>query len=572
MRAEALLAGILHDLIDAEATPVVSLVSVATDLLKQADGLLALLEVPYDALIEARDLLTKQITDQTNPIVVRLLTAAGKRLQDGQDVDRKDLFMINPRDNGGVRIDDFIAERNLIQGARDRLEAGDSEGALGSLRALGKAYSKPALVVLVDRFARIDGTFLKTVVVEALDLRTLRAELEKLVRDLVPTRATLSYDLSAELDKFPKGQEIFVPASGTRLDIAARTVVDLRIPNKAPEIRVDGKVGPFKIALLGKFEAVILHFRGLTFQSGGGRTSSFDVRFDKVEIGKQAEFLKQLESYITPKGGRPPIRPLTDRPGIEASYGVNLGSFGVGTLSFSNVTLNAGARLPFTPTEAEFFVSIGRPDAPFLISSTIFGGGGYLALLANPQGFVGLEGSFDYGGVFAFGFGPLTGSGQITLGVFFRSGRGDPQPQLGVNFIARGAANIACFGFSTSLFVRLTSKDGGPMQGLATYTFGFSLGFDDIEFKVDVYVNQGASVGKGGSPANQANLLELPAFLQTEYAALPASKKAKPSAKQPVVSAVADGPELRVEGPSQEADWFGYRGLFDRSLSPLYPI
>jgi hypothetical protein len=50
---------------------------------------------------------------------------------------------------------------------------------------------------------------------------------------------------------------------------------------------------------------------------------------------------------------------------------------------------------------AEFLASIGRSDAPFLISSTIFGGGRYLALLANGKGFIGLETGFDHGDVLA---------------------------------------------------------------------------------------------------------------------------------------------------------------------------
>jgi hypothetical protein len=62
------------------------------------------------------------------------------------------------------------------------------------------------------------------------------------------------------------------------------------------------------------------------------------------------------------------------------------------------------ARLPFGATEeAEFLISIGRSDALFLISSTIFGGGRHLALLANGKGFVGLETGFDYGDALAGG-------------------------------------------------------------------------------------------------------------------------------------------------------------------------
>ena len=101
--------------------------------------------------------------------------------------------------------------------------------------------------------------------------------------------------------------------------------------------------------------------------------------------------------------------------------------------------------------------STGRTDAPFLISSTIFGGGGYLALRANGTGFIGLETSFEYGGVRTFGFGPLTGTGQITLGLYFRAVKGE-SAKLAMNFMARDAANIAWFGFSTSSFMRPSIK------------------------------------------------------------------------------------------------------------------
>jgi hypothetical protein len=280
-----------------------------------------------------------------------------------------------------------------------------------------------------------------------------------------------------------------------------------------------------------------------------------------------AEFLKELEAYVTPKGGPPPVRPLAGKPGIEASYGINLGSFGVGTLSFSNVTLNAGARLPFTNDEAELFISVGRTDAPFLISSTIFGGGGYLALLANGSGFIGLETSFDYGGVFAFGFGPLTGSGQITLGLYFRARRGTSS-ELGMNFMARGSANIACFGMSTSLFVRLTYQDG-KMQGVATYTFSFSLGIEDIEFRVDVHVNQGSKAGQG-SPTGA--FLDLPGvFPRTEYAIASAKDRA-PAVRPRPQPHCENADEIRVETPSQTADWIAYRALFDTTLNPVLSV
>ncbi len=310
----------------------------------------------------------------------------------------------------------------------------------------------------------------------------------------------------------------------------------------------------------------MIGFRGLTFTAGTGRSPDFDVRFGQTKVGRQAEFLEDLQAYLSPRGGGLKVRLLAEEPGIEAAYGINLGSFGVGTLSFSNVILFAGAELPFQNSPARFRVSIGRPEAPFLISSTIFGGGGYLSFVTDTQkGFRSFECSFDYGGVFAFGFGPLSGNGQVTLGIYVRIGADPQNSELGGTFMARGSASIACFGFSTSLFVRLKQQNGGPVSGEATYTFSFSLGIDDIEFAVRVRSNQGNKMGsqKGTETSSLPGDI-LPPFARTEWA-LQTQKPKPPESK-------IKPPRLKVVSRSQRADWKAYRGYFDTAITPNQPI
>lgn len=532
-------------------------------------GALPLLMTTYGFLIDKRKLLNDEIA-KAPPVVGRVLDLLAREIGAGQT--KLELFNVYAAADTERQAERLTQERNLLKSANDKWTT-DAPAAMAALGELGNAWRDPALVELVRRFGRLKGAFLRIVVVEALDLRALRRELDRIVRELVPTKATLSYDLGSPVREFslPGVGKVFLPAKGTRLDIKMRASIDLLSP-KAPDARVDGQMGPFGIQLFGDFDVVLLNFRGLEFRAGGGRPSGFDVRFGDFVIGQKAKFLKQLEPYVSPKSGLPPVRPMKDKPGIEATYGINLGSFGVGTLSFSNVSLNAGARLPFgAKDEAEFIVSIGRSDAPFLISSTIFGGGGYLALLANGKGFIGLETSFDYGGVFTFGFGPLSGTGQITLGLYFRAARGEPA-RLGMNFMARGAANIACFSFSASLFVRLTYV-GGKMDGRATYTFSFSIGIDDIDFTFEVYVSQGSSAGQG-SPTSSA-FLDLPGIPGlTQFAsASPETLNAYAKAGGGKESALdMTKPELRVRAPSQKGNWQGYRNLFDPALKPVVEI
>lgn len=530
---------------------------------------LTLLDRLYDVVLEQRRRLEATI-GATTAVVARVLDALARELNAGPD--RSYLFKVFAKEDVDLKNERLAYESKLVKDAAAKWKSADQAGALVALGALSEVWRQAALVELLRRFGKINGAFLRVIVVEALDLRALRQELDRIVRELVPTRATLSYDLSTPVRKFglPGVGDVFLPVNGTRLDIKTRASINLLQPS-TPDARVDGHMGPFGIRLFGNLDVVLLNFRGLDFRAGSGRSSGFDVRFGDFVIGDKAKFLKQLEPYVSPKAGLPPVRPMKDKPGIEATYGINLGSFGVGTLSFSNVTLNAGARLPFGPKdEAEFIVSIGRSDAPFLISSTIFGGGGYLALLANGKGFIGLETSFDYGGVFTFGFGPLSGTGQITLGLYFRAARGEPS-RLGMNFMARGAANIACFSFSASLFVRLTYV-GGKMDGQATYTFSFSIGIDDLDFTFDVYVNQGSGAGQG-APTAMLDLPGMPAttqFAGSRSTLLDAYAMAAPGSKS--IQLDTTPPTLRVRVPSQKNDWRGYHKLFNPDLTPVFEI
>ena len=530
---------------------------------------------PFDAVLDSLHAVLKMAISQ-RAALEKLMEERGdfaKRILDelaiylGAGRDRTFLFKVF-RDNDPQYPEALQREMGLVQLARDEWKAKNWEQALFWLSELSDAWRTPAPVVLVHRFNGLSNAFLRAMLVDALDLRTLRRELDRIVRELVPSKAILGYTLSTPVRKFglPGIGDIFLPLKDTKIDIRMQAIIDLQKP-AAPNARVDGTMGPFGICLFGNFDVVTLNFHSLEFRSGGGRKSGFDVRFGDFVIGSKAQFLKQLEPFVSPKGGLPPVRPMRDKPGIEASYGINLGSFGVGYLSFSNVSLNAGARLPFgAKEEAEFLISIGRADAPFLISSTVFGGGGYLALLANGKGFIGLETSFDYGGVFAFGFGPLTGAGQITLGLYFRAARGS-SARLGMTFMARGAANIACFSICAALMVRLTYS-GGKMDGTASYTFSFSYGIDDIDFTFDVYVSQGGSAG-AGSPTGFLDLPGMPALTQFAGASgdpLDAFAAALPSPKPSVCE--MKGPTLSVKTPSPKADWRSYHSLFDTSLDP----
>jgi hypothetical protein len=158
------------------------------------------------------------------------------------------------------------------------------------------------------------------------------------------------------------------------------------------------------------------------------------------------------------------------------------------------VSLNAGCRLPFDKRNALFKIALSYPDAPFLISAGIYGGGGYLALLPDGLQIVGFKASFEFVGLSAFSFGPLTGIGNLTTVIFVRK-LYDSTTVDGF-FFAGGSVRIACFGIAASLRARVTQRRGGTMAGQATSTFTFSIGLTHFDYGVSVWKTQPA-LGSG---------------------------------------------------------------------------
>jgi hypothetical protein len=432
-------------------------------------------------------------------------------------------------------------------------QIGYISSARDSLKELRDSLDKTsdAASNFADNVAGIGQAIVKGNLAALVDIDAPRRAIEQLLRNLIPHKATLTYDFDAQVQPVAN---IFVPApdGGQRLTINSRTSIDLFNGGK-PEYAIKGMLDPFAIHLLGDaIDVVTVNFNLATFI--GGQDTPFRVSVDmkSVELGAAVQFLAQLQTYLTTSDGSGFfLKAAEGFPGIEVGYGLNLGTISLGPVSFINVSLNASCMLPFDKRDALFKISLSRPESPFLISAGIYGGGGYLALIGNGQKIVGFEASFEFGGVAAFAFGPLSGVGRLTTGIFVRKIMNSTT--IDGFFFAGGAARIACFGIAASLLVRVGMQPGGAMAGSATFTFSFSLGLAHLDFSIPVWKSQPAL---GGSAA-----LEGP----TRYARAGVSDgrtvNKRPGAADPRA-------RTSVLVKSAERDWKTYESYFDEDLIP----
>ncbi|MEJ1157321.1 hypothetical protein WBG79_03440 [Prosthecomicrobium sp. N25] len=364
--------------------------------------------------------------------------------------------------------------------------------------------SKP--VTLLKRVFDTASRLLRGDISGLVDLQGLKQRIEEQIKYLVPTSATLSYDFDVPM----KEVNVFQPAKGARLTIRTRTVVDLLEPSRS-NASAEAKVGAFDILLLPDFNAVRLMFDGATCTVDRGASPEFKVRYRDFEIGDKLAFLQGLQSILTPKAGSGFfLRPLSGAPGIEAGYKLDLGGFSLGNVTFLNINLYTSIELPFSNREALFKISLGTRRDPFLISYAPYGGGGFFSLTADSSRIVEFEAAFEFGGMAAYTYGPLTGVGRVMSGFYIRKYRvpsaNNPdqyvnQTEIYGTFFCGGSASVWIFSVAAALSVMIGSRGQG-MFGIATFSYAFSIGFAKFKFSVSVERSEGQNFSGGGDRAS----------------------------------------------------------------------
>jgi hypothetical protein len=385
----------------------------------------------------------------------------------------------------------------------------------------------------------------------AVDFSSLREAIDDQIKQLIPLSASLSYEFQSTFNS--GGDGVFVPQKDCQLKIQSHSSINFLTGNAS--FTSSGNLGPFNIRLVGKdFDAVTIMFDGATFQSDGGPLKC-DVKYRDFKIGPELAFLSQLAAVFQPKQGSGfYLVPLSSGIGIEAGYGLNIGTISFGTLSFFNVSLNAAARLPFDGQSATFVSSISRRDSPFTISVAPYGGSGFFAIESNGKEIVGFEASFEYGGAAAFQYGPLSGQGRLMTGVYVR--RKANVTDISATFYAGGSASIWIFTFGASLYV-CARMSGTSMVGDATFTFSFSMGLVDFDYRVNVHKEIDWAHDKKdqqrGKPDNGRNLPGAVPDSSALFAAADATR-------------AEEIPELRIDSWCQGEDWARHKDHFDLGL------
>ncbi|WP_343951850.1 hypothetical protein [Nonomuraea longicatena] len=309
---------------------------------------------------------------------------------------------------------------------------------------------------------------------------------------------------------------VFVPHDGGGDPARAgrfSVVVDLRAalrPDLRPAADVTCTLEEFDLVLLpGVLEAMRLDFRRVRFSVRAGGKPDVEVALQDVEFVGALSFVETLRRIIPLDGFSDPPMLDVSPAGVRARYGMPLPNLAIGVFSLENISLNAYLDLPFAGTRPlEIGFAFCRRDAPFRLTVSLFGGGGWFGIVLSPDGVRALDAGLEFGASASLDFGVASGSVSVMAGVYFHLDAASGRAVLFGYFRARGEVDVlGLVSASIELYLEL-GYEGGDAVGRAKITITVEIGFFEESVEISCEKRFGGArsllAGASGDAAGSA--------------------------------------------------------------------
>jgi hypothetical protein len=330
------------------------------------------------------------------------------------------------------------------------------------------------------------------------------ALLAQLLDDIpIPTSVNLSYTWNPDIQSC---EPVFLLNDGASFTVKAQAEAGLSLTADSPSINasfdITATLTNFSIALIGDEPFITLVIKSLSFTSHDGNKPDCRMTLDTVIFGDQMKFVQMLADALDPSDG-PFIEIAADS--IRAGFRFAIESMTLGAFNLMQLAIEVAVALPFdgTPVRCEFGLS--DQELPFLLSCGIYGGGGFLQLQLGLDGVQLLQGAFEFGVCADISIGPLTGSGYLVAGIYFRITANASE----VCGFVHSHGHMDIFGIismDVDLYVAICYETGVGVYGMATFSVSVSIAFFSESFSMQAEYSFAGS-GNGNSTNS---MLEMP--------------------------------------------------------------
>jgi hypothetical protein len=201
-------------------------------------------------------------------------------------------------------------------------------------------------------------------------------------------------------------------------------------PSDGATYEFNGTLNDFQVSVL---KSVFINFVAFGFVARTNQKPDVSVKLDSakpIEFGGDLAFVEELRKAIPPnlfgKGPSLDVSPT----GIRAGFAFALPPIAVGVFALKDVSLGAALTLPFLDGKPLFDFNVSERPHPFLLTVSLFGGGGFFHLQLDTAGIKSLEAAFEFGAAAAIDIGVASGEVHIMAGIYFAMQRKENSTDL----------------------------------------------------------------------------------------------------------------------------------------------
>ncbi len=201
-------------------------------------------------------------------------------------------------------------------------------------------------------------------------------------------------------------------------------------PADGVQAQFTGTLNNFQVSVL---QSVFINFDEFGFGTRSGQKPDVKVKLDAatpVEFKGDLAFVEDLRKAIPPdlfgKGPSLDISPT----GVRAGFAFALPPLAVGVFALKDVSLGAALTLPFLDGKPVFDFNVSERPHPFLLTVSLFAGGGFFHLQLDTAGMKQLEVALEFGAAAAIDIGVASGEVHIMAGIYFSLQRKESSPDL----------------------------------------------------------------------------------------------------------------------------------------------
>jgi len=254
----------------------------------------------------------------------------------------------------------------------------------------------------------------------------------------------------------------------------------------SPTFVIDGALEQFALHFLSSLR---INFVALRFRAVDGCKPDISAEGVDLVFEGPLTFVNTLRDILPADGFSDPPYVTVDGAGILAGYTLAVPSLGIGIFSLQNLSLAAQLSVPFVGKPASVRFAVSERHKPFLVSVTLFGGGGFFAMALSADGLEQIEAAIEFGGNLSLNLGVASGGVYVMAGIYF-SLAGDETKLTGYLRCGGYLEVLGIISISIEFYLGFTFRSkgggGGEVWGQASVKVAVKIAFFSVSVTLTV--------------------------------------------------------------------------------------